>query len=176
MRAGPGRGSRGVASPAFMNHSAKPAGWRRRDACEMKSHANDRDRSSCDHTTVPDGIYRCRVVCVVMDTCPDGTTPCWTLVFVVESGDYAGSRVSHWLDFSPEFYEDVVRACRRLGVYVCKPADLTPYLLLGRTCRVRVEVDFQTSSMDATIFWNMMRFDQDETPQQNGNMPTAALS
>ena len=93
-----------------------------------------------DFTPLPDGKYVCR-----LDTVEEAATQhgdeMWKLRFKVADGPYQDRLLFDNLVFSEAALKRVKLICARLGLDVSGTLDLTPDLLIGRTCTLTVETE-----------------------------------
>jgi hypothetical protein len=89
---------------------------------------------------IPPGRYRCELVDIEESTTRNGDE-LWKLKFAVMEGERADRLVFDNMVFSERAYPRVKLICSRLGLDVSKELDLTPQMLVGRTCMLSVEVE-----------------------------------
>ncbi len=88
---------------------------------------------------VPDGIYPC-VIEKVREGRTQGGDEMWHLRLRIVEGDFAGKSVFDSFVFSQAALPRVKLACKALGIDTRKAVDLATKLLVGRRCKVAVEV------------------------------------
>ncbi len=93
-----------------------------------------------DFTPLPEGTYACRIDSVEEARTSRGDEM-WKLRLVVTEGEYAGRLIFDNLVFSEKALKRVKFVCSRLGLDVSGELDLTPAMIHGKTCRVRVEIE-----------------------------------
>jgi len=91
------------------------------------------------YAPVPEGRYRARIIDVEESTTRSGDE-LWKLTFTIAEGEHEGRQVFDNLAFSPKAYPRVKLLCGRLGLDVSASVDLTPAMLMGRTCLLAVEI------------------------------------
>lgn len=89
---------------------------------------------------VPEGAYLCRVDSI-KESVTRGGDEMWALRLAITTGPYAGRLVFDNLPFSPKGLKRVKLFCSALGLDTAGEIELTPDLLIGRTCRVEVRVE-----------------------------------
>lgn len=99
------------------------------------------DFSKIDNTgPLSDGEYLCKVERVERSQSQYGDEM-WKVRFTVLAGQHVGRPIFDNLTFSPEALPRVKLLCASLGLDLSGELDLTPDLLRGRECRVRVAAE-----------------------------------
>ncbi len=111
-----------------------------------------------DREPLPEGSYFARVADVTEAVSGKGH-PMWKVRFEVERGPYAGRAIFDRLVFSPAALRRVKTACECLGVDVRGKLDLTPDMILGRACKVRVIAEDYTDQEGETRATNSVPYD-----------------
>ena len=93
-----------------------------------------------EFSPLPKGDYRCRLV-KVEETFTKDRDEMWRLRFRVEEGPEEGALIFDNLVFSEKALPRAKLICSRLGLDVSSELDITPALILDRTCIISVIVE-----------------------------------
>ena len=96
-----------------------------------------------DFSPIPDGKYFCRLVELEEDTTKSGDEM-WKLRLKVLMGPHKGRLIFDNMVFSDRAMPRVKHICSSLGLGLSNGLDLTPDLILDRSCYVNVFTDDYT--------------------------------
>ena len=93
-----------------------------------------------DFSPLPDGEYHCKLAKIEEATTVN-SDEMWKLRFKVIEGEYAGKLIFDNMVFSPAALKRVKLICSRLGLDVSSEVDLTPEMILNKTCILTVTTE-----------------------------------
>ena len=93
-----------------------------------------------DYSPVPEGEYLCKLIAIEQGRARSNDEM-WTLKWVILNGPHEARYPLDRLIFNETSLPRVKLLCSALGFDVSGEGDLTPALLIQKTCVVRVEID-----------------------------------
>lgn len=106
---------------------------------------------------VPEGTYLCRVDSI-KESVTRGGDEMWALRLAIVDGPHKDRCVFDNLPFSPKGLKRVKLLCGALGLDTTGEIELTPNLLIGRTCRVEVNLEEYVDEKGQTKETNTVPF------------------
>lgn len=136
-----------------------------------------------DFSPLPEGTYQCRLA-EVGETATKKGDEMWRLRFEVAKGEHAGRYVFDNVVFSGAAQSRVKLICASLGLDVSRKLSLTPSMLHGRACLVRVVTEEYVDEKGNTKTRNKVPFagyeplvaeqhdaEEDRPPENDSRMP-----
>jgi hypothetical protein len=121
-----------------------------------------------DYTPLPKGRYFCRVDSIKESFTQHGDE-LWNVRYVVVDGPHKGRSVFDNLVFSEKAMKRVKYVCARLGVDVSGEIDLTPEMLVGKSCLVSVEIESYPDDEGKEKLRNRVPFAGIESADEEGD-------
>ena len=106
-----------------------------------------------DAGPLPDGEYLCKIERVERSQSQYGDEM-WKVRFVVQDGPHAGRPIYDNLAFSAEALPRVKLLCACISLDLSGEVDLTPDMLRGKECRVRIGTETYKGSKKNKVFFD----------------------